>query len=185
MKLLVAADIFGETPELHSVAKAFCGNYAVVSPYENPRRQFSSEKHAYSAFLSAGGIRSYVAKLASEINIYKPDALVGFSVGATAGWITLADSRCRDIQLGVLFYGSRIRDHLQLRPQCPTRLLFAEHESACDTKALVTELQTSGMSAEVSAGSQHGFMNERSPGYDLPAKEKGIDWARAALDKYF
>jgi len=181
MKLLVAADIFGDTPELHSVAKEICDHYAVVSPYENPQRQFSSEKHAYTAFLSSGGIRSYVAKLASEIDIYKPDALVGFSAGATAGWIVLSDHKYHEIQLGILFYGSRIRDHLHLRPRCTTKLFFAEHERSFEAKQLTAALRELGLSADICAGCQHGFMNQLSTGHDSSAEKMGVELIKSAL----
>jgi len=181
MKLLIAADIFGETPELHSIAKALCGNYVVVSPYENSQRHFSSENHAYTAFHSGGGIRSYVEKLASEIDSHKPDALVGFSVGATAGWVVLSAHNNHEIQLGILFYGSRIRDHLHLRPRCTTKLFFAEHERFFEARQLTTTLRESGLSAEICTGCQHGFMNQLSTGYDSSAEKMGIELIKSAL----
>jgi hypothetical protein len=87
MKLLLASDIFGDTPGLRSTAKAMCGNFIVISPHSDRQLQFSTEQQAYAAFLACGGVTPYAQKLAQAIDVHNPDALVGFSAGATAGWL--------------------------------------------------------------------------------------------------
>ncbi len=183
MKVIIAADIFGNIPYLHDTAHAVCENFAIVSPYEDIHPKFVSEEEAYASFLSSGGIPSYAEKLTRQINSYKPDAVIGFSAGATAGWIALSEETIQVIKLGVLFYGSRIRDYLHLRPCCKTKLFFAEHEQSFNPKQLVSNLLASGMLAQICADCQHGFMNKLSTGYDSSAEEMGINLIKSALSE--
>jgi dienelactone hydrolase len=181
MKLLVASDIFGDTPQLRSTTNALSHNFAVVSPYSDEQIPFNAEEQAYAAFQAGSGLNPYAEKILQAITQYQPDALLGFSVGASAGWLALAHSTHPRIQAAILFYGSRIRDYPQLRPCCPTRLIFAEHEKSCDPEPLVAILQAAGLEASICAGSKHGFMNELSPNYDPAAQKTGIELAGAAL----
>lgn len=182
MKILIAADIFGDTPELHATASGICANFSVVSPYEDNLLELNNEKRAYTAFQNCGGVEAYAEKLIRQTSSYQPDVLIGFSVGATASWLALSESIGRTVKLGVLFYGSRIREFLHLRPQCKTRLIFAEYEKSFDAKQLVATLIESGVSAEICPGTRHGFMNPLSTGYDSISERKGIEWGKSALN---
>lgn len=182
MRILIASDIFGVTPDLEFIATSLCKNFLVVSPYSDEWPHFVSEEHAYESFLSCGGITSYTEKLAIQIQMYQPDAFVGFSVGATAGWIVLSSSVfSQAIQSGILFYGSRIRDYMHLRPVRPVKLIFAEYEKSVDARKLVKDLNALGFEATMWNGCQHGFMNQHSPGYDEDARRIGIELAKSAV----
>ena len=122
MKILVASDIFGATPELFALAKRFHPKPLVVSPYLKPEPEFENEEKTYVAYLSAGGLEAYVNKLSEAIAEYHPDALIGFSAGATAAWRALSASPL-SLKSALLFYGSRIRDYLDIRPQIPVKLI--------------------------------------------------------------
>lgn len=183
MKLLVACDIFGDTPELRVTAKTLSANFVITSPYPAAQQQFGDEAQAYAAFLAGGGIDSYAQTLAQAIDKHRPDALVGFSVGATACWLTLSGQTHHQTKSAILFYGSRIREHLQLRPYCPVKLFFAEHEKSCAPRQLVTILRAAGLEADICAGSQHGFMNERSLAYDPVAQKMGLELTLSALNE--
>lgn len=185
MKILVAADIFGETEDLRSLARSLDDHFLIVSPHAEPQARFTREAQAYAAFQAGGGLDAYVADLARALRRYRPDALVGFSAGATAAWIASADPACRNLRLAILFYGSRIRDFRHLRPCCPVRLYFAEHEEAFDAGRLARELAAAGMETEIFVGCRHGFMNPLSPGYDADARQVGLDLARSALTSVF
>jgi dienelactone hydrolase len=182
MKIIVASDIFGDTPALRSIAQQMCNDFLVVSPYSSAGQPFTAEAQAYAAFLASGGIPSYVEKLASQLEIHRPDALVGFSAGATAGWIVLSEAMQGPIQLGILFYGSRIRAYTHLRPCCPVRLFFAEYEPSVDARQLVAALRARDIAADICRGCRHGFMNPLSPGYDPEACQTGVALACSALD---
>lgn len=183
MKILIAADIFGDTPELRASASVICTNFSVVSPYKDNPPQFKNENQAYAAFQACGGVEAYADKLVQQICSYQPDALIGFSVGSTASWLALSEEICCTVKLGILFYGSRIRDYLHLRPQCEIRLIFAEHEQSFDPKQLASNLRATGMTVKICADSQHGFMNRLSTGYDLSAEKMGTELTKFALSE--
>lgn len=173
LKLLVAADVFGATPELAALAAALPGTATVVSPYAGAQPEFAREEDAYAAFIDHGGIDAYAARLAQAIGAAPPRALVGFSAGASAAWVALA--RCgAAVELAVLFYGSRIRDFAGLAPACPVKLIFAEHEKSVDAGKLAARLRRPGVDAEIVPGTRHGFMNARSPGYDPVALQANM-----------
>lgn len=174
MKVLIASDIFGTTPELSTLAKRIHEEAWIVSPYAAQCIEFGSEAEAYASFQQSGGLDAYAEKLSTAIAALRPDALVAFSAGATAGWRALSHGPL-SIRLGVLFYGSRIRDYLHVRPTVPVKLVFAEHEKAFQVAPLLGQLCERGVTAEVVPGTRHGFMNARSPGYDAAAMQAGIE----------
>lgn len=173
MRVLIASDIFGITPELRALARRIDRAPVLVSPYGDTLPAAADEQQAYAAFQHAGGIAAYAGVLAAAIEAQRPQVLVAFSAGATAAWLALA-RECLPIRCAMLFYGSRIRDYLDLRPTVPARLVFAEHETACDATALVDTLRRNGADAAVMPGTRHGFMNARSPGFDEAAMRRGV-----------
>ena len=180
MTILVAADIFGDTEDLRTLAASLNDRFRLVSPYAR-RQPVASEADAYAWFQASGGIAAYADKVAHCMVQAPPDALIGFSAGATAGWLALSKEDAPAVGLGILFYGSRIRDYPDRRPRCPVRLIFAEHEPAFDVGRLADTLAAGGMAVDVWRGCRHGFMNRRSPGYDAAARKRGVTLVRAAL----
>lgn len=173
MKVLIASDIFGATPELSALAKEIHEDARVLSPYAKPDMTFGCEEEAYAFFLHTGGVEAYAKKISSVIAEWRPDAIVAFSAGATAAWCALAEPDLT-VRLGVLFYGSRIRDYLNLRPAVPVKLIFAEHEKAFAVAPLITVLREQGVDADMVPGTRHGYMNRRSSGFDAGAMQEGL-----------
>lgn len=171
--LLLATDIFGHTPEVQALARQLGGAARIASPYGDERRRFVSEMEAYAAFSAQTDIAGYAELLRARLRERPCDLALGFSVGATALWLCLAQPAPWLPKRAMLYYGSRIREHAQLSPLCPTRLIFAEGETAFDPASLVQRLCARGLQAELLPGSRHGFMNPLSPGHDqlLAARE--------------
>jgi dienelactone hydrolase len=171
--LLIATDIFGHTPEVQEFTRLLGGTARIVSPYGDDRPRFASEMEAYAAFTMRTSITKYAALLCAKLRERPVDLAVGFSAGASALWLCLAETTSRLPRRAELYYGSRIRDHALLRPCCPTRLIFAAQEASFDPLELARRLCALGHNAEVVPGSAHGFMNPLSTGYDkvLAAKE--------------
>lgn len=171
--LLIATDIFGHTPEVQALARQLGGTARIVSPYGHERPRFASEMEAYAAFSSRTSITKYAEHVSARLREQAWDLALGFSAGATALWLCLADDLPWQPKRAELYYGSRIREHALLRPCCPTRLIFAAQEASFDPEDLALRLCALGHDATVVPGSAHGFMNPLSSGYDeaLAAKE--------------
>ena len=171
--ILLATDIFGHTPEVQSLARDLASNRGgrvrIVSPYGDDRPRFASAVEAYAAFTARTGLEQYAQTLAQELKATSPDLAVGFSVGATALWVALAGLPKPFTGRAVLYYGSRIREHLDLRPAGDVRLVFAEQEASSAPAKLVATLQARGMAAELRHGTAQGFMNQLSQGWDATA----------------
>ena len=179
--LLIATDIFGHTPDVQDLARQLGATARIVSPYGGERPRFASEMEAHAAFSARTTIESYSATLAGHLRGRTFDLALGFSVGATALWLCLAQGAPWLPRRAILYYGSRIRQHTELRPQRPTRLLFAEQETSFDPAELAAKLRALGHDATVIPGSRHGFMNPLSPGHDPELAARELEAIKALL----
>lgn len=172
--VLIATDVFGNTPALASLVRQLGLPCLVVSPFGDETPQFRSEQQAYQAFLARGGVARYADTLAAILQSRQAELryALGFSAGASALWINSSQPQAAHLQAMTLFYGSRIRDYRQLQPLCPVRLIFAEQEAAFDPAELVHELRRHGHAAEIAKGSRHGFMNPYSRGACVKAQAR-------------
>ncbi|WKY46239.1 dienelactone hydrolase family protein [Eubacteriaceae bacterium ES2] len=87
---------------------------------------------------------------------------MGFSVGATIAWRCSISDFCDGI---IGFYGSRIRNYLEIEPVCPTLLLFADQDSF-DVDAITTKLGAFQKVRTLSFSAKHGFMDQYSTHFD-------------------
>lgn len=183
--ILIAADIFGVTPELGQLARALGADATLVSPHPCTR-SFRSEAEAYSNFVEHGGVAAYARQLGALMSGrgYCFELALGFSAGASALWVCLADANVEPWlpKRAELYYGSRIRQHADLAPRRQARLTFAEHEVGFDAPALVEQLRCLGHNALVLPGSRHGFMNPRSAGYDEALAARETERLQALLE---
>ncbi|MBI3285475.1 MAG: dienelactone hydrolase family protein [Burkholderiales bacterium] len=170
-QVLIATDVFGNTPAVASLVRQLGVTALVVSPHEE-ERQFRNEQLAYQAFLAIGGVARYADKLAQVLQQEQINYAIGFSAGASALWINASQPQAALLQAMTLFYGSRIRDQRTLLPRCPVRLIFAEQEAAFDPAELAADLQRRGHAAEIAKGSRHGFMNPYSRGSCVKAQAR-------------
>lgn len=174
-RLIVASDIFGRTPHLEGLADALSaavpGGAAIVDPYGGEpstfANMFADEAEAHAAFLAAGGLSTYAARLADELRRAGPGAtLLGFSAGGAAVWLAACDPSLPLPRLAVCLYAGQVRHHADLVPRCPCRLVFPVHEDHFDVAALAARLDgVPGVTAET-APFLHGFMNPLSKNFD-------------------
>ncbi|MCU6432500.1 dienelactone hydrolase family protein [Undibacterium sp. Jales W-56] len=174
MTVIIATDVFGNTPALASLVRSLGHECLIVSPYDdddNARSNYRSEQIAYQAFIAQGGLARYIDTLDRAIREHaekpsrEPCIAIGFSAGASALWMLAATETAHRIHQMILFYGSRIRDYTHLRPVCPARLIFAAREAAFDPFQLVQQLRRQAQSAELVTNTAHGFMNPYSGGF--------------------
>ena len=171
--LLLATDVFGNTPAVAGLVRQLAVPTLVVSPFGGKPRSFRSEQEAYQAFLAEGGVAAY-AQLLHAALLQQPELrfAIGFSAGASALWLNSPDDVMANVLQTVLFYGSRIRDHRTLQPQSPVRLIFAQQEAAFDAAELTQDLRARGHQAELASGTRHGFMNSYSRGSNIAAQTR-------------
>lgn len=178
-RLLVAADIYGVTPALRALATDLGGDVELLSPWEGEGSPQATEQASHAAFVAGPGFDAYAERIALAA-AGEPVMLVGFSVGATAAWLFAAGRHCHPDSRLVLFYGSRIRNYLDLRPRCRVEAIFAEHEAAFDPHAVAAAIASETVRTVVVPGSTHGFMNALSPGYDAALAEGQLAALRTA-----
>ena len=116
----------------------------------------------------------YAKKIAETLETRTPAIFYWFRVGGSA----LVDGGCAiaaGLDSATLFYPSRVRDHLDLRSTCPTRFIFAQEESAYDSRAVVEQLRQRGHQAEIAKDTRHGFMNSFAAGFSLKRQTEYLD----------
>ncbi|MDQ0243182.1 dienelactone hydrolase [Bacillus fengqiuensis] len=110
--------------------------------HKEPPYKYAEEALAYQNFVQNIGfeygvqqVNQAIAKLKQQ---YQRVGVVGFSVGATIAWLCSENKMC-DFVIGC--YGSRIRNHTDIEPACPTLLIFPTEEKAFDVHTLVETLK--------------------------------------------
>lgn len=179
MKILVANDINGISPEVGSLF-APLPVFQMLSPWDEGVCPIQDEQPAVSVFLQNGGIQAYAKRIAEAV-ANEAVVLIGFSVGATSIWHYLATQGCHPDSKAILFYGSRIRDALDLAPRCQTSLIFAEHEASFDSSSLLSRFDHPLIRCELVYGAAHGFMNPLHARYDAALAKKQISAIRQML----
>lgn len=174
MKIIVASDIYGITPAVRSLAESLGRHSVVLAPWDGEGCPYATEQEAHAAIVAGDGLAGYTARVTAAAG-EAPAFLVGFSVGATAIWLHAAGAGCHPDSRAVLFYGSRIRNHLALRPRCRVRAIFAEHEAAFAPKDIVARIASENVAVHIEPGASHGFMNPLSPGYDAALERKYVE----------
>ena len=164
--VLIATDVFGNTPAIASLRRQFNTSCLIVSPFEADF-QVHTEQQAYQAFLASGGVAAYAKKIRAIVEEQSQlQHVIGFSVGASAWWMESA-VHASQLRTASLFYGSRIRNYVDLQSHCPTHFIFAQNEAAFQVDQVVKNLQQRGHQAEIAVACKHGFMNPYSSGFSL------------------
>lgn len=103
---------------------------------------YSQEEAAYRHFMEHVGFFSAAQKIKDLLlavkDEYEKIYIIGFSIGATVAWLC-GEEDCVDGIVG--YYGSRIRDYLELTPQCPVMLFFPQEEQSFNVDELLLALE--------------------------------------------
>jgi dienelactone hydrolase len=170
MKVIIASDIFGRTPQLEELACRISPNIddmTIVDPYQGIDKQFIDEQTAYDYFQKNIGIEQYQKVILKIINQSSDNLiLIGFSVGAAAIW-NLSDKVINPEKMrAVCFYGSQIRYSTDINPDMKMTLIFPEHEPHFEVKNLISQLsQKKNVDCKTSPF-LHGFMNKKSVNFN-------------------
>ncbi|MBP2644240.1 MAG: dienelactone hydrolase [Firmicutes bacterium] len=169
--VIVLHEIYGLNEHIRNVCKKLSKyKYDVIAPdLLNNRMHFSyeQEEFAYNYFMNKIGFESALKQikqiLTSLRSVYKKIYILGYSVGATLAWLCSQTGLC-DLVIG--YYGSRIRDYLNVKPECPTLLLFPSEEKSFDVEELIISLRIVNNVSVNKLYGNHGFADQFSKNYN-------------------
>lgn len=123
-------------------------------------------------------------KIFDFINIlklkYKKVFVIGLSVGATIAWRCCENKKCDGI---ICFYGSRIRDYLQIKPCCPVLLLFST-EDLFDVDSIIKQLHRKSNVEIYKLKASHGFMDRYSKSFNKEQAQQSKEYIKNFFMKY-
>lgn len=170
MDILLAADIYGVTPALMALSRELPEPVRILSPWDGGACPFASESEAHATFVAGDRMPAYarsIERAADGVPVF----LVGFSVGATAAWLYASGEAVHPKSRAWLFYGSRIRNHLDSIPGISLKAIFAEEEAAFSPASIASRLVAPTVDVQIVPRSRHGFMNRQSPGFSAALYE--------------
>ncbi|KXH83760.1 dienelactone hydrolase family protein [Sporosarcina sp. HYO08] len=157
--VIVLHEIYGVNEHITSFCKTLREyNLEVICPNLLGRHAYpySEEKVAYENFMQNISFTTAALEIQHLIeNIkdrYEKIFVVGFSVGATIAWLCSTNINIHGV---VGFYGSRIRNYLEVTPKCPTLLIFPEEEKSFDVNEIISSLSENVEMIQLKG--QHGF----------------------------
>jgi len=128
---------------------------------------YSEEAMAYENFYRNVGFDSAVRQVRVLLeqcrSKYKHVYILGYSVGATIAWLSSKELNLCDGVIG--FYGSRIRDYLEVRPKCPVLLFFPTEEISFNVDSLAEKLSAREKVQVTVLQGKHGFADPFSRCY--------------------
>jgi dienelactone hydrolase len=143
--VIIVHEIYGVNPHMRYFSKlienlgmdVLCPNLYPIGISLGER-----EEDVYKNFFQHVGFQKAASTIKGLIEEnrtkYKNIYVVGFSVGATVAWL------CSDHEYvsGIIcFYGSRIRNYIQMKPTTLTLLLFSNKEKSFNVDSLIKELE--------------------------------------------
>lgn len=175
---VVLHEIYGVNDHIKTVSESLARRgFDVICPdmlHLDKPFVYEKERDAYQFFMQNIGFKSAAQSVSAILyNMsagYKHIYLLGYSIGATIGWLCCSTIAKCDGLIG--YYGSRIRDYLDTVPQYPVLLFFAEQESSFNTKELQQKmLNHPNIEVHIMNGC-HGFDDPFSKNYNaLSSKE--------------
>jgi dienelactone hydrolase len=184
--IIVLHEIYGVNQHIKKVCEYYrIAGFDVICPNLlnlNQAFEYKDEQEAYQYFMRNIGFNSaaeQVKKLIKQLRPkYKHIFVLGFSIGATIAWLcSNFDNECDGI---IGYYGSRIREYVNIEPKSKTLLIFASKEKSFDVTELVSTLnKKKNVNAYMLNGS-HGFSDSFSRNYN----DKAFSEAQKLVDDF-
>lgn len=161
--IIVIHEIYGVNQHIVEVCNHFkMSGFDIICPNLlnlNEPFGYDEEEAAYEYFIKNVGFDLAAEKVKKLIiqaeSQYKHIFLLGFSIGATIAWLcSKEDAICEGI---IGYYGSRIRNYLEIVPNCPTLLIFAKEEKSFDIGKIVSILERKENVNTYVLSGKHGF----------------------------
>ena len=185
MGIVVCTDIFGVTTELKRFLdeigiKEHC---EILDPHDGVHDGFDSEELAYLGFSNRGGIEAYISLISDALDTLstRPTHIIGFSAGAAAAYVALnrADT---DIDCKLFgFYPGQIRKYLDIENTTRCVFVFPEQESHFNQDEVCDILAKMSLIEQQRTPFAHGFMNQRSLGFNSEGYAKYVQVLKAWL----
>lgn len=175
--IIVLHEIYGLNQHMESVCKKLSmAGYDIICPNLinlNQPFEYESQEEAYKHFMNNIGFE-LAAEQVKQLMIqakkqYRYVFLLGYSIGATIAWLCSSeDSMCDGI---IGYYGSRIRDYMNIAPKCPVLLIFPKEEKSFNVKELIDFLGRRKIEIHRLTG-EHGFSDPFSRNYCEQSSEE-------------
>ena len=176
--IMVIHEIYGLNEHMQGFCEALSKqDFDVICPNLLGREtpfDYSQEEAAYRHFMENVGFKEALHKIRDIISDvkdeYKKIFIIGFSAGATVAWLC-SEEECVDGIVG--YYGSRIRNYVELTPQCPALLFFPQDEPSFDVDELISALEIKSIEVHKFNG-KHGFSDPYSSKYQVESAHKAF-----------
>ncbi|MDU0353749.1 dienelactone hydrolase family protein [Paraglaciecola aquimarina] len=167
MQNIIVSDIFGRTEALEELASKFSAPTEILDPYSAKFMTFPNEQEAYAYFSEHITLEHYSNYLLNRIQSTKSAInLIGFSVGASAIWKISDNPDCINVTSAYCYYGSQIRNSVNIEPSFPISLTFPASESHFSVNELIDNLIHKNNVTIRRVSYLHGFMNIHSANYN-------------------
>ncbi len=169
MSIILVSDIFGRAAAFKKIA-ATLGADILIDPYSGFDQQFTCEDQAYEYFSQHVGLDAYTAEVAKAIKtVQQISLIIGFSIGASAIWRLSDKLFASNIERAICYYGSQIRNFIDIQPNIEIQLIFPYEEAHFDVAELQSKLVNKANIKITKANYLHGFMNEHSDNFNQTA----------------
>ncbi len=173
--IIVVHEIYGINQHMTDLCELLSEqNFDVICPnlleQEIPF-DYSQEDEAYRNFMDSVSFTNALHKVKNIILDYQDEYskifIIGFSVGATVAWLC-SEEECVEGIVG--YYGSRIKDYVNISPKCPTLLFFPKIEKSFNVNELISTLDKKNIDVHICKG-EHGFSDPYSPKYNVESAQ--------------
>lgn len=180
--ILFFSDINGLDDDKKAQLKAaFATDTIFVSPYDHLLE--SGFDKNYESFCDLVGMDKYIEVVKQQLEVMKtPFVAIGESVGATALWCNTTWLSQRQCRAAICLYGSRIRNHLDVQPNCPTHLYFSEDEAYFLTPEVTEQLIALNQVSFNTANLPHGYATPKHLQFNSAAFDRFSDFIKRLCD---
>jgi len=183
--IVLLHEIYGVNAHIQHYANEFIDlGYDVYCPNLLQLEQpflYEQEQQAYAHFINDIGFEKsfdQVQNLLKELkDTYKEIHIIGFSIGATIAWLC---SELTAVTSVVGYYGSRIRNYLDIKSACPVLLIYGQSEQSFDIASLVEQLITKNIQVQTFEG-HHGFADPYSTCFNQQSSAQAFSHVKEFL----
>ena len=174
--IILLHEIYGINEHISDMRRKFAGlgfDVYCMDFFDGRVYDYEESEAAYLYFIEKVGFKKASYKVLDMLEIirckYQNVFVVGYSIGATIAWLCSEEYELID---GIVcYYGSRIRDYLDIVPKVETQLFFPEKEASFDIDDLIEKLSSKAKVNTMKFEGLHGFSDKYSLNYNKESKE--------------